>query len=88
VRETKNSANHLARRFFTSRSDAPAVESYLPEQQAPQAEIFSVNAIEFQSSEKALHYALRYPRERAAASTHQTLIRGVAVPLPENISSF
>jgi glycosyltransferase involved in cell wall biosynthesis len=64
---------------------APPVEA--DEKQAPHVEGFSINDIEFQSSEDALDYALRYPRERAAASDHETLIRGVAVALPEAISA-
>ncbi len=88
VRETKNSANHLARRFVPPRPSAHADENCLVEKQVPRVEAFSVNAIEFQSSEDALQYALSHPRERAAASDHETLIQGVAVPLPENILSF
>jgi len=88
VRETKNSANHLARRLVPSRPSAHADENCLVEKQVPRVEAFSVNAIEFQSSEDALQYALSHPRERAAASDHETLIQGVAVPLPENILSF
>jgi hypothetical protein len=54
------------------------VESGLPETQAQDVESFSVNAVEFQSPEDALDYALRHPRKRADASDHETLIRGVA----------
>jgi hypothetical protein len=52
---------------------------YPPELQASQIEEFSVNAIEFQSSEDALDYALRCPRKQAVASYHEAMIHGVAL---------
>src|SRR5205823_5148609 len=63
-------------------SDATATKEQLQAESAPQVEEFSVNAIEFQDANDALQYALRSPRPRTAASNHETLIHGTALPLP------
>lgn len=54
----------------------------------PTVEWFSANNLEFESSKAALDYALEYPRERAARSDHERLIRGVLLPLPERLSKL
>ena len=66
-------------------STASAAQVPSSEKEDPFIEKFGVNAIEFPTSEEALSYALTHPRERAAASTHKSLIQGIEVPLPEGI---
>jgi hypothetical protein len=47
----------------------------------PGVEPFYPRPIEFQNWEEAMDYALHHPRERAAASEHESLIHGVRLPL-------
>ena len=47
----------------------------------PGVDAFSPQPIEFQRPEEAMQYALKHPRERSAASDHETLIGGVRLPL-------
>lgn len=56
--------------------EAPAPPSPPP----PGVEAFSPQPIEFPTFDEAMQYALRHPRQRAAASAHETLIGGVALP--------
>jgi hypothetical protein len=47
----------------------------------PGVEPFLPKPIEFDRWEEAMDHALRHPRERAAASDHETLICGIRLPL-------
>jgi Glycosyl transferase family 2 len=47
----------------------------------PGVEPFYPKPIEFQNWEEAMNYALHHPRERAAASEHESLIHGMRLPL-------
>jgi glycosyltransferase involved in cell wall biosynthesis len=47
----------------------------------PGVEPFYPRPIEFPNWEEAMNYALHHPRERAAASEHESLIHGVRLPL-------
>jgi SAM-dependent methyltransferase len=48
-------------------------------------ESFSVNALEFQDTARALDYALNCPRAKSSQSDHETLLHGVRKPLPQEL---